>query len=195
VGGNGQTEQKLLDSATLKELDSFPWQRPTVIPGDEGLLLDYKGTLHLRLPGKLEYPIEFGDDGIWPSTRFLSDKIVAGFSSGSVRIIKIDGGVLYRLPVKNSWSAELVTSASGSRFCIHQIGYTRWNSLMNFADIDQGRPSNFESLRVMDCESGKLLFELKWDPRPYGEVVPALSPNGQKIAIVRGGFLEIFEIP
>ncbi len=49
----------------------------------------------------------------------------------------------------------------------------------------------------MDTESGKLLFQLKWDPRPYGYplVIPALSPNANKIAIVRGGYVEIYEIP
>ena len=101
---------------------------------------------------------------------------------------------MYRLPVKIPWLVELVPAASGSRFCIHEIGYTRWNSIKNLGYVER-RPSDLESVRVLDTESGKLLFQLKWDPRPYGEVSPALSPNANRIAIIRGGFLEVFETP
>jgi hypothetical protein len=198
VGGNVRSEQKLLDSATLKELDSSHWPDGSVIPGDEGLLLRYirpKAELHLGLPGKPEYPLEFGGGGIWPSARFLSNKIVADFSSRSVLVAKLDGEVLYRLTVKIPWDADLVTAVSGSRFCIHKIGYTRWNSFINFGYVE-GTPPSIEDVRVMDTESGKLLFQLKWDPRPYGYplVIPALTPNANRIAIVRGGYVEIYEI-
>jgi hypothetical protein len=45
--------------------------------------------------------------------------------------------------------------------------------------------------------SGKSLFELHWDPRPHVGVisVPALSPDGRRLAAIRHGFLEVFEIP
>jgi|SRR2546427_2218911 len=196
VGGNVRSEQKLLDSAALKELESFRPQEVSVIPGDEGLLLRYIRSnvgVHVRLPGKPEYPLEFGG-GIWPSARFLSDRIVAGFSSRSLLIAKLDGDVLYRLPVKIPWAADLVTAASGSRFCIHEIGYTRWNSFINFGYME-GTPPSIESVRVVDTESGKLLFQLKWDPRPYSQIAPALSPNAHRIAIIRNGYLEVHEIP
>jgi hypothetical protein len=196
VGGNSRTEQKLLDSATLKELESFYPQRVFVIPGDDGLLLRYNRSnvgVHIRIPGKPEYPLESGG-GLWPS-RFLNDRIVAGFSSRSVFVAKLDGEVLYRLPVKIPWDADLVTSASGSRFCIHEIGYTRWNSFINFGYVE-GTPPSIQSVRVIDTESGKLVFQLKWDPRPYGYplVIPALSPSANEIAIVRAGYLEVYEI-
>jgi hypothetical protein len=166
AGGNVRSEQKLLDSATLNELDRS------------------------HSP---EYLLEFGG-GIWPSARFLSDKIVAKFSFHKLVVAKLDGAILYRLPVKITWDAGLVTAASGARFCIHEIGYTRWNSFKNLGYVE-GIPPSIESIRVMDTESGKLVFQLKWDPRPYGAVVPALSPNAHRIAILRGGFLEVYEIP
>jgi hypothetical protein len=194
VGGNARSDQKLLDSSDLKELDSFHSQDSSVIPGDEGLLLHYirsKTELHLRLPGKPDYSLEFGG----PSARFLSNKIVADFSSRSLLVAKLDGEVLYRLPVKIPWDANLVTAASGTRFCIHEIGYTRWVSFINFGYVEGTQPS-IESLRVIDTESGKLLFQLKWDPRPYGYplVIPALSPSANRIAIVRQGYLEVYEV-
>jgi hypothetical protein len=196
VGGNGQSEQKLLDSETLNVLDRFHSPGLFVIPGDEGLLLRFirsKIELHLRLPGKPEYSLEFGGHGIWPSARFLSDKTVADFSSRDLVVAKLDGAVLYRLPVKIPEYAVLVTAASGSRFCLHEIDYTRWNRFINFGYLEGMQPS-IESVKVLETESGKLLFQLKWDPRPYGDLVPALSPNAHRIAIVRGGYLEVFEI-
>jgi len=198
VGGNVRSEQKLLDSTTLEELGSFHWPDGSVIPGDKGLLLRCirsKAELHLRLPGKPEYALSFGGGGLWPSARFLSDSIVADFSSRSLLVAKLDGEVLYRLPVKIPWDADIVTAASGTRFCIHEIGYTRWVSFINFGYVE-GTPPSIESLRVIDTESGKLLFQVKWDPRPYGYplVIPALSPSANRIAIVRQGYLEVYEV-
>jgi hypothetical protein len=196
VGGNGRSEQKLLDSETLNVLDRFHSPDLFVIPGDDGLLLRYirsKMELHLRLPGKPEYSLEFGGDGIWPSARFLSDKTVADFSSHDLVAAKLDTTVLYRLPVKIPEYADLVTAASGSRFCLHEIDYTRWNRFTNFGYVEGMQP-DIESVKVINTESGKLVFHLKWNPRPYGEVVPALSPNANKIAIVRNGYLEVYEI-
>ncbi len=184
VGGNSRTEQKLLDASTLKEIDSFHWPDASAVPGDEGLPVRYKSKLHRRLPGTPEYELAFGGGGIWPSARFLNNKVVADFFSRSLLVATLNGDVFYRLPVKIPWLAELVPAASGSRFCIHEIGYTRWNSIKNLGYVER-RPSDLESVRVLDTESGKLLFQLKWDPGPYGEVSPALSPNANRIAIIR----------
>jgi hypothetical protein len=67
---------------------------------------------------------------------------------------------------------------------------------VNFLDIDSGRSFNFERVTVLETDSGHLLFKLEWDPRPYGGGLtdPALSPNGQRLAIIRNGSLEVFEI-
>ena len=93
--------------------------------------------------------------------------------------------------------SEVVASASGKRFCFHEGGYTRWNSFVNFLDIDHGRQLNFESANVMSTDSGASPFRLVWDPRPYIGllITPALSPDGQRLAVIRNGVLELFEIP
>ena len=51
--------------------------------------------------------------------------------------------------------------------------------------------------RIFDTHSGKEIFHFEWDPRPYlGDLVaPALSPSGHKLAVMRSGYLEVFELP
>jgi hypothetical protein len=192
VGGNAETGQKLLDSATLKEIGSFPYQNPAVVPGDGGLLLRYGNKQYLRLPGKRDYPI---GSHLVSASQFLNDKNLVGFERNEAAVVRMDGTVLYLLRVRDAWSAGFVAAAAGTRFCIHEWGYTRWNSIVNFYDIDEGRPPNFEKVRVIATDTGKRVFQLEWDPRAYGPVAPALSPNGHRVAIVRGGYLDVFDVP
>jgi hypothetical protein len=79
---------------------------------------------------------------------------------------------------------------------LHEKGWTALNSAMNLG-IDEDRDFNVESTRVLAAESGEILFDLHENPRPYLARLstPALSPNGRRIAMIRHGFLEIFEIP
>lgn len=199
VGGNARSEQRLLDVASLKELDQFDWMNPSVIPGDAGLLVRRSNKLYVRLPEKQDQPLSFGGKGVWPEARFLNDNTVADLESlRSLAVAKVDGTIMYRVPVRaRSFVAELETAASGSRFCFHEAGYTTLNSIINFLDIDSGRPLNYESVQVLLIDSGKSLFELRWNPQPYAGYLsaPALSPNGRRIAVIRHGFLEIFEVP
>jgi len=199
VGGNGQTPQQLLDTTSLKVLDQFAWQSPAVIPGDTGLLIRQGEKLNLRFPGKRDQPLPFGGGGVWPEARFLSDTTVADFESEkALAVARIDGNVLFREPVIARWRlAELATTASGTRFCFHEAGYTVLNSVANFLDVESSRPYDFESVKVISVDSGKALFELQWDPRPFlGYLTtPALSPDGHRLALIRGGYLEIFAVP
>jgi len=198
VGGNGQTEQKLLDSASLAELGHFPWMKPNVVPGDGAVALRSDDALIVRIPGKPDQAVPFGGGGIWPDARFLNRTTIADFESDkSLAVAKLDGSILFRVPVTARWNVtEIATSASGSRFCFHEAGYTTLNSVLNFYDIDDGRPFNFETADVMSIETGKSLFQLRWDPRPYVGYpsTPALSPDGHKIAVIRNGFLEVFAV-
>jgi len=91
-----------------------------------------------------------------PSARFLNDGVVADFESDTtLAVVRVDGTVLFRKPVKARWHvSELTTTASGSRFCFHEAGYTTFNSLVNFLDIDSGRPFNFETVEVISADSG-----------------------------------------
>jgi hypothetical protein len=199
AGGNGRTEQKLLDAASLKEIGRFPGINQEVIPGDGGLLIRQRGKIYVRLPGQSDQQLSFGGLGVWPEARFINDTTIADFESDkALAIARIDGTILFRVPVRaRSHARETVTAASGSRFCYYEAGYTAGNSFVNFLDIDSGRPLNFEQVKVLSIDSGKSLLELHWDPRPYiGPLsIPALSPNGRRLAVIRHGFLEVFEVP
>ena len=199
AGGNSQTEQKLLDAASLKEIGRFPGINQAVIPGDGGLLIRQRGKIYVRLPLQSDQQLSFGGLGVWPEARFINDTTIADFESDkALAIARIDGTILFRVPVRARWHvSEISTAASGSRFCFHEAGYTALNSAINFLDIDSGRQFNFESVKVLSADSGTSLLELRWDPRPYiGYLsVPALSPNGRRLAVIRRGFLEVFEVP
>jgi hypothetical protein len=192
VGGNSRTEQKLLDASTLKELERFS-PSSYIIPGDGGLLIHQDGKLYVRLPEKPDKQLSFGE------ARFLDETSISYFESRKkLAVAKTDGNVLFEIPVsERSQVWEVVTAASGSRFCYYEAGYTAWNSFVNFLDIDSGRPLNFEQVKVLSIDSGKSFLEMHWDPRPYiGPLsVPALSPNGRRLAVIRHGFLEVFEVP
>ena len=198
VGGNGQEEQKLLDAASLREIGRFSGRDQSIIPGDSGILIRQGDKLYTRQPGQPDRPVPFGGRGIWPEARFINDTTIADFDSDkSLAIARIGGNILFRVPVKTRWQvAEVTTASSGSRFCFHEAGYTALNSAINFLDIDNGRPFDFETVKILSADSGTSLFELRWDPRPYTGYlqVPALSPNGRRLALIRQGFLEVFEV-
>ncbi len=198
VGGNGQTQQKLLDGASLTELEHFSWTNPTIIPGDSALLIRQDNKLYMRLPEKPDQRLPFGGLGIWPEARFLNPNTIADFESDKVlAVARTDGSIRFRVPVSARWDVtDISTTASGSRFCFHEAGYTRFNSILNFYDIESSRPLNFESVNVLSTDSGKSLLKLRWDPRPYVGYLstPALSPDGHRLAIIRNGFLEVFEV-
>ncbi len=196
VGGNAKTPQKLLDGE-MNEVDQFPWGNLNVVPGDRGLLIRQDGKLHIRFAGRPDQPLSFGGGGIWPEARFLNQETIADFESDkALAVARGDGTVLFRVPVTARWElAELTTASSGSRFCLHQAGYTIQNSIINFLDIDNGRPFNFESVSIISVDTGKVVLEERWDPRPYVGLLaaPALSPDGRKLAIIRKGILEVYD--
>lgn len=200
VGGNGQTEQKLLDADSLKQLDHFSWGQTQAVPGDDGrLLVRRNGKMYLRLPEIPEQALPLKGEGIWEEARFLNNTVLADFESETaLAVVGIDGNILFRQPVKARWHvSELCTTASGSRFCFHEAGYTTFNSIVNFLDIDSGRHFNFENVKVISTDSGASLLELSWDPRPYVGLLspPVLSPDGHKLAVIHGGFLEVYRVP
>jgi hypothetical protein len=199
VGGAGQTEQKLLDGATLTELARFAPDH-SVVPCDGALLFITKDrSVYVRPLGKPDRLLPFADVDFYPGVRCLNQSSIAGFESDkSLAVVSMDGPVLFRVPVRARWGMpEILASASGDRFCFHEKGYTAWNSFVNFLDIDHGRPVNFETVAVMSTDSGTQLFELGWDPRPYigTPVTPALSPDGHRLAIIRHGILEVYQVP
>jgi hypothetical protein len=111
-------------------------------------------------------------------------------------IRNLDESVVYRVPVTRAYQTAILSDAAGKRFSVEDQGYTLMNSIVNFMDIDQGRPYNFSPVRVFDTDSGKQLFELHWDPRPsWFAPVATLSPDGHKLAVIRHSELEVFNIP
>src|SRR5579862_3028618 len=198
VGGRTHWEQKLLDGKTLAEQESFAANEPRVIPGDHALLYVQKGKLYVR---KLDQPepqfvVEAGNTGVWPEARFLNGTTIAVLQSDKeMAIVTLEGKTIARVPVSaGSFLAEVSTAASGTRFCFHDAGYRGLGALLNFLSIE--RPFNLERVNVMDTATGKSRFRLRWDPRPYvGDLSrPALSPDGHRVALIRHGFLEVFEI-
>ena len=199
VGGNGRTEQEVLDGITLTEIARFPWSGPNVIPGDTSLLLRKDQKLYLSSSGEPDRQLPILGIGILPEAWFVSDSRIAGFESDRVlAVVEGNAATVFRVPVTQRWHlAEVTTSASGSRFCFHEAGYTTLNSIVNFLDIDSGRPANTESVNVISVQSGKSILKLEWDPRPYvgTSSAPALSPSGNRVAVIRTGFLEVFDLP
>jgi hypothetical protein len=199
VGGDGQTEQRLLDGATLTELARFP-PHNSVVPCDGALLFIRKDhTVYVRPLGKPDRVLPFRDADFYPEVRCINQNSVAGFESDkALAVANMNGTVLFRVAVQARWEMpDVLASASGNRFCFHEKGYTAWNSFVNFLDIDHGRPVNFESISVMSTDSGAQVFELRWDPRPYmgTPVTPVLSPDGHKVAVIRHGILEVYQVP
>lgn len=173
VGGNGQTEVELLDATTLHVLNR---------------------------PAPQQLKVDFMRGGIlFDGRELISDSATAETGGGDVREMPIqtaDGRTLYQVPVTAQYQVRLFANRSGSRFCVLEESYTRWNRVVNSWDIDSGRPHNFARVRVFDTNSGRELFEMKWDPRP-SQIVPslALSPNGHRLALIRHSELEVFDIP
>jgi hypothetical protein len=133
--------------------------------------------------------------GNFPESRFLNSELLAclDWYASEVVVTGMDAKPIRRYAVAKAWRTKLISTASGTRFGILEHGYTLLNSLFNFLDIDDGRPENFQRVRVIDVSSGKELGLLEWDPRPSG-IKPALSPSGRLIARVRAGILEVFRM-
>jgi hypothetical protein len=199
VRGKGNTDQVLLDGKTLNELARYASGNPSIVPCDGPILAIEDRKVYFQSSGQSDRRLPFEDSSSSPSARCINRKAVAGFESDKkLAVASTEGNVLFRVPVRARWQmAEVVTSASETRFCFYEKGYTAWNAFVNFLDIDQGRPVNFESISAMSTDSGKKLLELQWDPRPYAGILtpPALSPDGRKLAVIRHGILEIFQIP
>ena len=196
----GRVEQKVVDGSTLRVLHEFGANEPKVIPGDDdGLLYTQQGKLYITRADHPEpqFVLDTASTGVWPEARFLDGNTVSAVQADkTMAIAHIDGKVLAHMSLSpGSFLAGVSTSASGSRFCFHDAGYTGWNALLSYVSSD--RPFNLERVNVMETATGKSRFRLRWDPRPYvGELSrPALSPDGHLVALIRHGFLEVFSIP
>lgn len=137
------------------------------------------------------------------NAQFLNEDTLAGYANrmnkpSKLVVRRLDSAIMYQIALEAGWyGTRLIISTSGLRFCVDERGYRRW-SLPHLLGYGGGAVHyNFERVRVFETGSGRELFDVKWDPRPYsGEVAaPALPPSGHRIGIVRHGFLKVFNLP
>lgn len=201
-GGFGHTQQILFESDSLRELNRFDPADQSVIPGNGRAFLHVEdGVPHITEAGKAIQTLPFHaiTGSYIPYSRFLSDSEV-GISESTTTLLvsRLDGSMLYRMPV-NAWYrwTSLICSTGGKRFGVREIDYSRFNSIIHFMDIDNHRPFDRERIRLLETANGRLVFEIQDDPRPYLNqlTLPALSPDGHRLAVIRSGFLEVYDVP
>ena len=85
------------------------------------------------------------------------------------------------------------SSVDGSRSLGMELRSTTWNKTTHPLDIDEPAPPNYRRIDVYDKSVAKVIFSLEYNPKNH--IVPAaLSPNGAKLAIVRDGKLEVYDL-
>jgi hypothetical protein len=204
VGGWGQNGQKQLDGLSLRELATYPPGNPAVVPGDGVLLLRYSGhKFFLKENSNVEKPRPIRErvvnEVLLPESRFLNRSMIAvDETNENLLVAGLNGKPLYRVPIDYSMSNITVSSCvCQTEFAVREQRYTRWNSITHFTDIENTRPFDFERVRVFDASSGRVLFSLEQDPRPYiaASPRPTLSPDGRHIALVDRGILNVYRLP
>lgn len=196
VGGNGQNEQELLDADTLRALNHFAFGQ-AAMPGDTAVLATRGHQLYLLQDDAPDKLLTFPGGGLRLNAQFLSDDVFVTYENDRTLVgADLDSAVKYRISILPQWSGtDIVPAASGSRFCIHQNAYKVWGSKLSVSD--EHRIRDVDIYRIFDTHSGKELFHFEWDPRPYISTLgaPAISPTGNRLAVIRSGYLEIFELP
>jgi len=93
---------------------------------------------------------------------------------------------------------DSISTVDGARLMRVETRQTRWSKITNpLAELGD-RPFNSRIVRVYGKHTGQELLSLQWDPRhDWGGVTrkPAISPTGHRVALLRRGVLEIFEVP
>jgi len=192
IGGYAGTRQTLVDADTMKPIEELPGGE-LVIPGDIALLVHKEHYLYLQ-KDHTQVPLPLS---VFPA-QFVNDQLIVGFRErdGAV-VFGSDGLLRYTLAAKNGLrNREIVftTCSSGTRFVISESGYTKGNSLVHFLDIDQARPLNYQRIRVVDSDTGRIVFDKTLDPGAY-LTWPALSPDAHTFAMLTNGKVEVFELP
>jgi hypothetical protein len=196
AGGNGQNEQKLLDADSLKSLNHFAFGQ-AAMPGDSAVLATRGNQLYLLQDNAPDKLLNFRGGGLRLDAQFLSDDVLTTYENDRTLVgVDLDSTIRYRISILPEWSGtDIVPSASGSRFCIHQKAYRVRGSKLSVSDDHRTR--DVDIYRIFDTHSGKELFHFEWDPRPYLSTLgaPAISPNGHRLAVIHSGYLEIVELP
>jgi hypothetical protein len=193
VGGYGQTQQVLLDAGSLKPIQSVGTPlRIKGMPGDSGMLLQDNSTDRVKTQdGDVVLPLK--DYGLWPSSRFISDKLVVGFyPDKKFAVVGTDGVLHYALRLDGDpWKSGFITSAGGLRFAVNAGGYSRFKSTVDL--FHREGPPDVQRITVVDNQSGNVIFSQVWHPGAFF-TLPALSPSGRRLAVIHQGILDVFNL-
>jgi hypothetical protein len=172
---------------------------PAVIPGDGALLVARSSTkFAIQRQGKADKLMDFDKGGSFGVSSFLNDEIFAYLrhSSSEAIVADLDGRELHRYKLDKVHRAAFLPAAGGNRFGIYEYGYTFWNSVFNFTDLDDTRPPNFQRVRVIDLASREEIGRVEWNPLQGSRYIvqPCLSPSGHRLARIKQGVLEILQV-
>jgi hypothetical protein len=162
VGGNGGSQQKVIDAESLKQVAVFERGKlfQQVIPGDGAFLIDKNDVVTIQRPGKQGALLNIDSGGQFRELRFLNSGVLACLDHDASKVVvtDMDARPIRRYKVEKAWRTGFLPTTSGTRFGIYEHGYTVLDSLLNFLDIDEGRPQNFERVRVIEISSGRKFF-------------------------------------
>jgi hypothetical protein len=85
-------------------------------------------------------------------------------------------------------------STSCKRLVASALRCTTRNKILHPLAIDEPCQPDSRLITVNDNQSGKTLLSVHYNPQNH-IVGPALSPDGTKLAIVRDGVLEVYDLP
>jgi hypothetical protein len=94
--------------------------------------------------------------------------------------------------------ATCLSSVNDERLMVVEVKQTGWNKFTNPLAGFGDRPYNSQRIIVYEKRTGAERFTLHWDPRKLGgslTTLPALSPTGHEVALIRRGVLEVFDVP
>ncbi len=189
----------ILDADSLVKLHQVPASRnyATVFDGDArldwGLRPGISDKVFLRVSAQPADMLYQAPDNSPLSAAFLADEVVYVERDDAAVVLSADGKQLYSLKLRGD--AHLVhTSLGGQRFALESLGATFGGRLLHPLDRSGQRGVDKETVEVFEVGSGKQVFALEWRPGRHPSDV-ALSPDGLRLALIRGGFLEVYDLP
>jgi len=201
-----------LDPDTLEPKANWAWAGPeTPGPGETGLdfsdagvaaTLRRRANLFTGAPGSCEVAVR-RIDGPWRSVfrsdgfncmnaEFVDEDIVVFSHGGEIHLLGIDGRVLLDQRFgKDEFTHEVRPSANGRRFAIAIVTSKGGNAL-----LDIGQHEVFKRIMVFDIPANSWVYTLDSKAAESKYVSDfALSPDGLRLAVMRHGFVDLYELP
>lgn len=188
----------MLDADSLERIQEIPAARHYAMVFSDTARLDLglkPGTddaVYLRFPGRPAKLLFQTPDSSSISVEFLTDDHVYVERDASAVVLSTEGKQLYALKLRGEVH-RVHACLGGQGFALESWGVTLAGRLLHPFDRS-GRRVDREFVEVFDTSTGRKVFEMEWSPRRYVSDV-ALSPDGHRLAVVRGGFLEIYDLP